>query len=576
MAAVAAALPGQAPRLLDGVEAPLAYLCLEATPPGDEAAKPVAGTVQRLLADPSFDVLFGNAAAASDASRDSAPNPASNALALVRGLLARSTGGLEIVLTGVLPNAGQPLLLLRARLQRPEAERLQTVLASGELAAPERSIGAQQTYRLLDGRPVDGRRSDPVATPGPGQRIELALVGTDLLVGNDGAAMQELLAPVAPVTSASPTRTVLSADPSFRALKPQLPVSPGSLWVYTDWRRLGARIQADLGGVTGALVGSSGLGQARSVMASVSSAQSGLAATLLLEFDGQLGGEVGGEVADGDRRTGVRNGPADAIGVDGWLAAVRPIAARSLLGELPVGGLGGLVLSVDLAAIAQSSHEGQHLLHDLEQAFDSYGLDFRRNVVDRLGERGTVQLQISGDAVGARQIASVYSLRAKNRKAAGDLFADLRRVCEAEQLGRMVALKDAKDQARRAIEVLQIDSRRHGPAVGVAVIDDAVLVGPDVETLVGFVDELRRAPKARAKRDPAVAAAVQTIGGESIAGLFDVDLQPWFELVAAAFAGSGTKPDLSALPRRHFGHLDVQREGDKSVVRVRVLSSRGA
>jgi hypothetical protein len=554
LAALSAALAGQAPRLLDGVEAPLAYLCLEAMPAGTDAnAKQPPGAVQRLLADPAFDVLFRDGQTTGGTA---APSSSSTALALVRGVLARTTGGLEIVLTGVLPNAGQPLLLLRARLQSPEVERLHAVLAGGELAAPDRRIGGQQTYRLRGGAGA--------GEPGPGERVELALVGSDLVVGNDGSAMEELLTPVPPVTSASPTRAVLSADPGFRALRQQLPSAPGSLWVYTDWRRLGARIEADLDGVPGALLASSGLGQASAVMASLSSAQGGLAATLLLEFD---------ESVVGPGRDGARPGRPAAIGVDGWLAAVRPVPAKSLLGELPAGGLGGLVLSVDLAAIAQSSHQGKHLLHDLEHAFDSYGLDFQRNVVDRLGARGTVQFQIAG--AGAREIASVYSLRARSRKAAGELFADLRRVCEAEQLGRMVTWKDAKDPARRTTELLQIDGHRHGMVIGVAVLDDALLVGADVESLGIFVDDARKGPKSRGKRDQAVASAVQSIGGEEIAGLFDVDLQPWFEQLAAAFAAAGVKPDLSALPKRHLGYLDVQRGARQSVVRIRVLSSRG-
>ena len=559
MAALAAALPGQAPRLVDGVEAPLAYLCLEAMPPaaaatGGAAAKREAGPVQRLLADPSLDALF----------RSPATSPSSTAtataLALVRGVLARSSGELELVLTGILPQAGQPLLVLRARLQSDEAERLQTLLASGELAAPDRRIGERQTYRL---RGAEG------AAAGPGEHVELALVGNDLLVGNDGSSLAELLTPVPAVTSATPQRAVLSADPRFRALRRELPAPAGSLWIYTDWQRLGTRVPADLDGLAGALLGSSGLGGARTVLASVSSAQSGFSATVLLEFDAA-------------RKAGRFD---NDCGIDGWLAAVRPVPARQLLAELPGGGIGGLVLSVDLAAVAGSSRDGVHLLHDIEGAFEHYGLDFRRNVLDRLGERGTVQLQVGQSGQAAGGMASIYSLRAKSRKAAADLFADLRRVGEAEGFAQLLPGKDSKD--RRGIDVLQLRSRHGGPggeaSVAVAVVDDAVMLAPDAAELVAFVDELRRSPKARGKRDQAVVSAVQSIGGENVAGLFDVDLQPWFEQLAGLFAGAGAQLDLSQLPKRHIGYLELQRDGGAaaagaestgSVVRVRVLSSR--
>jgi hypothetical protein len=510
--------------------------------------------VQRLLADPSLDALF-RAPASSSSSTATA-----TALALVRGVLARSSGELELVLTGILPQAGQPLLVLRARLQSDEAERLQTLLASGELAAPDRRIGERQTYRL---RGAEG------AAAGPGEHVELALVGNDLLVGNDGSSLAELLTPVPAVTSATPKRAVLSADARFRALRRELPAPAGSLWIYTDWQRLGTRVPTELDGLAGALLGSSGLGGARTVLASVSSAQSGFSATVLLEFDAA---RAAGPRFDND------------CGIDGWLAAVRPVPARQLLAELPGGGIGGLVLSVDLAAVAGSSHDGVHLLHDIEGAFEHYGLDFRRNVLDRLGERGTVQLQVgqAGRATDAVGMASIYSLRAKSRKEAADLFADLRRVGEAEGFAQLLPGKDSKD--RRGIDVLQLRSRHGGEAmVAVAVVDDAVMLAPDAGELVAFVDELRKAPKARGKRDQAVVSAVQSIGGENVAGLFDVDLQPWFERLVGMFAGAGAQLDLSQLPKRHIGYLELQRDGGAaaaggdgtgSVVRVRVLSSR--
>ena len=80
-----------------------------------------------------------------------------------------------------------------------------------------------------------------------------------------------------------------------------------------------------------------------------------------------------------------------------------------------------------------------------------------------------------------------------------------------------------------------------------------------------------RGGKPRARRaDGAIAA----IAGENVAGLFDLDLQPLFERLTSAFTGAATRLDLSSLPRRHVGYLDLQHHGDDTIVRVRGLSSR--
>ena len=78
-----------AQRLVDSIEAPLLYMALTAGTGTQQAPK----AVQKLLADPAFDALFDDGLAAKDAT--------GRALALVRGVLARSAGDLEIALTGV-------------------------------------------------------------------------------------------------------------------------------------------------------------------------------------------------------------------------------------------------------------------------------------------------------------------------------------------------------------------------------------------------------------------------------------------------------------------------------------------
>jgi hypothetical protein len=581
--AVLLAVPAaaQVKRLVDTIEAPLAYLCLEAMPAAEQGARQ-AGPVQRLLADPSLDALFGAGVADTGSGDAAAPSGSTRALALVRGVLGRSSGELELALTGIVPSAGQPLLVLRARLQRAEADSLQMALDANELAAPVGRVGGRTTYRLRS-----------AGKDGPGSQVDLALVGADLLVGNDSSAMREVLDPAPARTSAAQPSMVLAADPRFVAMRQKLPVAPGALWLYGDWRRLGDRVQTSLDGLPGALMGSSGLGSARAVMASVAAAQADFTMTVLLDFDvapapaagpnaGPRSPRHGPPRPDGPRG-GDEHGPRRGVapGIDGWFAAVEPVAARTLLTELPAGGLGGLVLSVDLAEVVSRSRTGVHLWNDLRRAFDQYGLDFDRNVLARLGTRGTVQLHVApgGDSA---SVGAVYAVRTKNRKAAAELFADIRRVAEPAGLAtastRDVAARDGKDgKDRRSVDLLEL--RGGGPhgratAMFVAAHEDSLLLSADADVLATVVDDARRAGKPQKRRGEPTAAAISSIGGETVAGLFDVDLLPLFERITDALAGTGARVDLSALPKRHVGYLDLQRGDDGTVVRVRLLSSR--
>lgn len=545
--ACAAALPAQAPRLVDSLAAPLAYLSLDA---GASATRGQPGAVQRLLADPALGVLLGpTRAAAGGAGGEApvAPNGGMQALALVRGLMTRSVGELEIALTGVVPDRGQPLLVLRVRLQQRESQRLQQVLATGELAAPGRQFGAQQAYRL---------RSEE-ARDDLGHEVELALVGDDLLVGNDSLAFATLLQPAsAPARTGPVATTGLAADPRYQALRTQANAGPGALHVYVDWPRLGRNLRSSLDGMPGALLRTSGLDAARSVLLTIDAPNGALAATLLLDVPRDHQG------ADPEPL---------ATTLDGWFASVRPIAGKSLAGELPGAGLGGLVLSVDLAQMFTRTHGGEHLLHDLEHAYDDYGLDFQRNVVSRLGEHGTVQLHVARSSEAVAEVHSVYALRTKGRTAAVDLFADLRRVAETTGLGKLVAGRE-----RRSFDLLELKGR--GPealSAFVAIGDDEILVASDADSVAAAVDERRSAGRSRARRDQLVTQVVQALGSDRVAGMFDIDLAPLFAQLAASFVGTDGKPlDLSRLPKRHVGCVDVHRDDTNSIVRIRVLSSR--
>ena len=553
--AATAAVSAQAPRLVDSVEAPLAYMSMEVAPaPAAAGARSQPGPVQKLLADPALGVLLGGSDAAG----------ATRALALVRGLLMRNSGEVEIALTGVVPDGGQPLLVLRARLLQSESKRLREVLQAGDLAAPGRQFGSRQTYRLRDSANRDAANRD-----GIGHEVELALLGDDLVVGNDTLVFATLLDPATPtaVTAATPKKG-LAADPHYQALCTQSKVGAGALRIYVDWPRLGQRVRSSLDGLPGALLRSSGLGSARGVMLTVEGSGSAFAAKLLLDLPmSERGGHESG-------RSGHTHGAApepDALSeLAGWLAAVQPVAPRTLVNELPGGGLGGLVLSVDLARMLARSHSGEHLLFDLEHAFDDYGLDFQRNVLSRLGGQGTVQLQIARSERAAAELRSVYTLRTKGRNAAVDLLGDVRRATEAAGIGRIVPMRE------RRLELLEIrGAGPHASIVYVAAHEDDLLLSADAESLAAAIDDMRSAGKARTRRDQIVGNAVQALGSDRVAGLFDVDLAPLFTQLANAVAASGgPRLDLSQQPKRHVGSLDVKRNDDGVIVRVSVISSR--
>lgn len=552
----AATVPG-APRLVDSIEAPILYLTLgsqtrDLTREPDAGAGAQRRTVQRLLADPAFDAILGGGAARR------ATTSSTQALGLVRGVLARSSGEIEIALTGVVPGLGQPLLVLRAQLSADEAERMRGVIADPKagLAAQHRVLDGRQTYAMLG---ADGREPD-----GPGQQVELALVGHDLVVANDATAMEELLARDKRTAA---TRQVLSSDSRFVRLQRRLDVPAGSLVVYGDWQRLGKRLQTEAGdgalGVPSFVLRWSGLGAARGVMASLSGDESDFTGTVLLEFDGAGAGEARQRPRRGD------------LGIDGWFASALSIPAKTLVRDLPGGGLGGLVLAIDLPDIARRSHRGAELLHHLRDSFKTFGLDFERNVLSRLGARSTAQLLFRPGVGNAPTVTdSIYAVAAKSRKAAGDLFTDLRRAAEQNGMGRLL-----DGRSRRSVEILELRPHADSAATYVAIHEGSVLVAFDPATIDDCIVEFRKAAKQSTKRDAAVSKVIKEIGGNDVTGLFDLDFTPWFDRIARLLAARNTAIDLSGIPRRHIGYLDLQSvenaKGEGSLVlRICVLSSR--
>ncbi|MGC6489548.1 MAG: hypothetical protein ACON4Z_18020 [Planctomycetota bacterium] len=539
-----------APRLLDTIERPYAYVRFDAPQPrrggADGAGDPGPESVRNLLSDPSLDALFV-------APVDSAANPAANpaggstrALSMVRGMLQRGAGEIELALTGIVGRGGAPLLILRARLEHDQANKLRLVFRDSDaLAQPNRELGGHQTYTLRGGR-----------GSGAGQTVEMAMVGDDFVVGNDARAMREVLEPMAATTRASGGREVLSRSPAYRRLRERVELPPGSLLAFSDWQRLGRRLQSSMSGTHAELLASSGLSSARSMMATIvpELGRTGdFSASLLLDFEFDKDAEGGREI-------------------DGWFASTQPVAAKELLRELPTSGLGGLVVSVDLRAVASHSRQTSHLYWDLRDAFRDFGLDFERNVLSRLASRGTVQLLLSEESAGnasVSPISPIYSVRAKSRSKARDLFADIRRVVEDNGVGEL--LGDGSQRRRRDRGLIKLWGRHRSAAAYMTVHEDALLFSGAREALEQLQGALAN-KRSRARLDAGVVKAVRALGGAEVAGLFDLDLGPVFTRLAAALGGEGV--DFSSLPRRHVGFLASERSEEGAVVRIRLLSSR--
>lgn len=204
----------------------------------------------------------------------------------------------------------------------------------------------------------------------------------------------------------------------------------------------------------------------------------------------------------------------------------------------------------------------------------------------RLASRGTVQLHFdpastnpagtgpvgngeaqAGGDIAVASISPVYSVRAKSRTAAEDLFSDMRRVITKTEFGEFLTVKDAK--GKRLADVIHLHGKKGQLSAYVCVSDDTVLLAEDQDTLVQVHQELRR-NKPRSRRDQRAGKAIKAIGGDRVAGLFDLDLEPLFQRITSALHGV----DLASLPKRHIGYLDTDSQVDGAVVRIRVLSSK--
>ncbi len=521
-----------------------------------QAADGSESVLHRMIADPGLGALL---------EMQDEPGEGAAGFRLLRGLLARATGEIELALLGIAPplpggagaaRGNRPLLILRARLSAADAARLREVLAGGEVAVSFRSFqhGTERvaTYQLRDGEAQRAGRPDFA--------VEVAVVGDDLLATNDGLAMSEVLG--AAHTGAAARRT-LAQDERFQELRARLPAPAGSVQLYGDWPRLGRRLQAAFGGMPGFLLEHSGLGSAKAVLAVIEPRGAGLAATALLDFAADSPAETRPATRPEAR-------PDARQELDGWLTLLQQKPARALVAELPAGGLGGLVLAVDPAGLARSAGvlgaRGMGgilsgLGGQLADGCRHHGMDFEQQVLSRLGRRGSMQfLLLAGPGEDGRpgrlEIASAYAFAAKNRKAAQDLLADA--VDGVRQHGGGKVIPGAP--GRRGEEQIELSLLDQDAPARMGVIDDAVVFAFHPAVLGELRDELQRGSRTRARRDADTLAILQALGAHKspVAGVFALDAQPLLDRAAQEIAARGTAVELSRVPSRYVGFVDVQ------------------
>lgn len=542
--------------LRDSLASPMAYVAIDASAGGENGE-----------ANPLLSVLLSPALGTAE----------SGSFALVRGLLARARGQVELALLSVLPSsidpdaAGTPLVVLRTQLAEAERERMQQLFSDPRIARPERTVHGQATFGLVPSENATARR-----------QIEVALVGRDLVVSNFARGLEEAL----DRGTASASRC-LRDDPRFQRLVGELKPGPGALLVFADWPRCAPRL-ASLQGVPGALLAWSGLGGADAVAAAVMPQP--------LE-------RRGSERAERAFRSQILLSMPSSAPVDGWLSTVSGTSARQMLDDVPVGGLGGMVLSVEPGRLVHAMaapggpdhpHSPRHP-HEpggdrrpgrderpvppagfgprLVGGCELHGLDLER-IVQRLGDRGSMQMLL---VAAGRELAPAFALQAKSKKAASDIVQEIGRALRPDG-------KKPEGKAQEPVDLRDLDGHGH---MKLAAVDDWLVFAQDREAIDALAAARRDRAKARPQLDAAVQRAVRTLVGDRSdrhGGLVHLDLRAWFDHLGLSSEGSNRAvgADRAAridvdlgLPCSHTGFVDVEAEseGRPALVRLHLLST---
>ena len=533
-------------RLRDSLAAPMAYAVVDAA-----AGRSPDG--RNALLD-----LVTSLAALGDAK-----GPAQEAMSLVGGLLARSAGEVELAVLGVLPSGsdvdskGTPLVVLRTELPPADAQRMERVFADAAVARPERVVHGIQTYALVGAGEA----------PQPGQVLEVALRGNELLVANHARGLEEALD-----TTTGTGRRTLAADPRYQKLVGALAADPSAMLVYADVTRCGPRLPM-LAGLSGSLLRWSGLGNAEAMAASVAPQRAD-------KRNKQPKDDR--EPQDDVLRSQVVVSMPEAASLDGWLGFVSSAPVRQMADELPAGGLGGFVFAVEpervVAALAGAEdHDHDHRRdrgrdhgheHDrdhasprgfaprLDRGCREGGIDLEK-MLKRLGKHGAMQMVLLPTV--QQELASVFALQAQSKKAANDIASEFAAALRRE------GSAPARISAELDVRAFGGDGPMHLGAT-----DEWLVFAQRPEAIAALQAAQRDRARSRAQASSALQRAVRAfpeVQTDRQGGVFHLDLRSVVRVDGAS---------NPAIPAIHAGVVDVDSQpgAGSSLVRLRVLSTR--
>jgi hypothetical protein len=579
----------QVVRLVDRIERPMAYVSYAAplertdrhgpvqqgdvdpTGPRGVASETRRDRILGLLAGPAMQELLGEG---------------SSMFQFLRRVVARADGEVELALTGIVPpglgpdglgsDRDIPLVIVRARLGAKDADRMRAVLAGGDAGGEADRVARR--VRVIDGHDIfelGGKPGavDPRAAAG---RIEVAVVGRDLVVANHGSGMDEAVGR----STVSGSGRTLGSDERFRALRERLDLGPDALLVFADWRRLSRRLTT-AESLSWAMVDWSGLSGADYLMTAVQQPEtnggSDFKSTVLVSF-----GEDQAPQFD-------LQGAAKAS-INGWLDLIEPDSLSRLADDMYWDGLASMVVSIEPRRLLRHAHRDRH-----DHGHDGRGRDGRlrrdhshehshfadavlegvlrcgldaEEVVDRLAKRGAVQLLwLKGEE---DRVVPAFCLQARRAADASTIYRDLERAVLERGLGERIDLRGRRGG------FLRIDGGPHLGRMHVAQVADNLVFSQDATA----VESMLTAPRNRRRlaNKNVFAQAIQAFHGRRIpsasinsGGLLHLDAADWMSVHVGVLDGQ----DDLRLPTLHTGMIDIMSEGGPAgtILRLQLYST---
>ncbi|MEM7204068.1 MAG: hypothetical protein AAF628_27650 [Planctomycetota bacterium] len=496
-------------RIARRVASPVLYMGIEPGVP--ETAVPALG-VADLLVDP----VVLSAAGLDSATRDVSIGPALRVLRRLVADAAAAGGAVEVAITSMLPRGeapALPLLVLRVCLDPSLGERLRAQLDRPGFAVLDRKVGRGQVYRL---GLANGLAADRESAPGPGEVIEVAVTGRELIVSNHRRAIEQLLIDV--TDEARHERYPLTSQPAYRSLRQQLEIGPGSVLLYADLTLLRPWLRAAMDAETHWLLDSSGLTAARRVACALRPHEEGIQTSILLD---------------------------DRGAPDGWLSLAEPVRAVELAQRVSPSAIGGVAFAVQPGRVLAQDPNSAYgaglaeLRTSLLGGCSRLGLDAERQVIRRLGNTLAI------DLVSERGVAEpVFHMQAKSAAAARSLFTECKTLANRE---RRASVQDGARGAEQVILLPHTERPLH-----VAVRRDQLLMAfdqPVLEASLRAAGGRSRTQRARFTKE--LISGLQSLGAakREVQGVFTIDAERLLpELVQQ-------HPQSSLVLRSHVGYL---------------------